>query len=91
MADVKMTKHAFGAKENIETAKTSGAIDSFDVLHLTNGEIAWLDKDNNVVMNTPRTQTDIVVNGVTGLGIGNGETITAGKSIDEIKNNPKFF
>ena len=84
MADVKMTKHAFGAKENIENAKTSGAIDSFDVLHLTNGEIAWLDKDNNVVMNTPRTQTDIVVNGVTGLGIGNGETITAGKSIDEI-------
>lgn len=84
MADLKITKHAFGSKENIEAAKASGAIDSFDVLHLTNGEMAWLDKDNNVVMNTPRTQTDIVVNGVTGLGIGNGETISAGMSMDEL-------
>lgn len=84
MADVKMTKHAFGSKENIEAAKTSGAIDAYDVLHLSNGEIAWIDKDNNTVMNTPRTQTDIIVNGVTGLGIGNGETISAGATIDEI-------
>lgn len=84
MADVKMTKHAFGAKENIETAKASGAIDAYDVLHLTNGEIAWIDKDNNTVINTPRTQTDITVNGVTGLGIGNGETISAGASIDDL-------
>ena len=84
MADVKMTKHAFGAKENIETAKASGAINEYDVLHLTNGEIAWIDKDNNTVINTPRTQTDITVNGVTGLGIGNGETISAGASIDDI-------
>ena len=84
MADVKMTKHAFGAKENIEAAKTSGAIDAYDVLHLSNGEIAWIDANNNTVINTPRTQTDIPVNGVTGLGIGNGETIPAGASIDEI-------
>ena len=84
MADLKMTKHAFGAKENIETAKASGAIDAYDVLHLTNGEIAWIDKDNNTVINTPRTQTDITVNGVTGLGIGNGETISAGASIDDL-------
>ncbi len=84
MAEIKMTKHAFGAKENIETAKASGAIDAYDVLHLSNGEIAWIDANNNTVINTPRTQTDIVVNGVTGLGIGNGETISAGASIDEI-------
>lgn len=84
MADVKMTKHAFGAKENIESAKASGAINEYDVLHLTNGEIAWIDKDNNTVINTPRTQTDIKVNGVTGLGIGNGETISAGATIDDI-------
>ena len=84
MAENKITKHAFGSKENIETAKASGTIDAYDVLHLSNGEIAWIDKDNNTVMNTPRTQTDIVVNGVTGLGIGNGETIAAGASIDEI-------
>jgi hypothetical protein len=82
--ELKLTKHAFGSKENIDAAKESGAIDAFDVLHLTNGEIAWLDKDNNTVFNTPRTQEDIVVNGVTGLGIGNGQTISAGSSIDEI-------
>ena len=84
MADLKMTKHAFGSKENIEAAKAAGTIDAYDVLHLSNGEMAWIDKDNNTVINTPRTQTDITVNGVTGLGIGNGETISAGASIDEI-------
>lgn len=84
MADLKITKHAFGAKENIEAAKASGAIDAFDVLHLSNGELAWIDAENNTVINTPRTQEDIVVNGVTGLGIGNGETISAGATIDEI-------
>lgn len=84
MADLKITKHAFGSKENIESAKASGAIDAYDVLHLSNGELAWIDANNNTVINTPRTQTDIVVNGVTGLGIGNGETISAGATIDEI-------
>ena len=34
MADLKMTKHAFGSKENIETAKAAGTIDAYDVLHL---------------------------------------------------------
>lgn len=84
MADVKMTKHAFGDKANIETAKAAGTIDAYDVLHLSNGELAWIDKDNNTVINTPRTQTDIVVNGVTALGIGNGQTIAAGATIDDI-------
>lgn len=84
MAETKITKHAFGAKENIETAKASGAVDAYDVLHLTNGEIAWIDKDNNTIFNTPRTQSDIVVNGVTGLGISNGSTIAAGATIDDI-------
>lgn len=84
MAELKMTKHAFGSKENIEAAKTSGAIDAYDVLHLSNGEIAWIDKDNNTVMNTPRTQTDIVVNGVTELGIEDGAVISAGATIDDV-------
>lgn len=84
MAELKMTRHAFGAKENIETAKQAGSIDAFDVLHLSNGEMAWLDKDNNTIMHTPRTQTDITVNGVTDLGIGDGGVIPAGASIDEI-------
>lgn len=84
MADLKIAKHAFGSKENIETAKATGAIDAYDVLHLSNGELAWIDGENNTVINTPRTQTDIVVNGVTGLGIGNGQTISAGATIDEL-------
>lgn len=84
MAELKTTKHAFGAKENIETAKAAGTIDAYDVLHLSNGEMAWIAADGSTVINTPRTQTDIKVNGVTGLGIGNGETISAGATIDEI-------
>lgn len=80
----KFTKHAFGAKENIETAKAAGTIDAYDVLHLSNGEMGWVAADGSTVINTPRTQTDIVVNGVTGLGIGNGETIPTGSSMDEI-------
>lgn len=79
-----LSKHAFGAKENIETAKANGSIDAFDVIFMTNGEMGWVDKDNNTVINTPRTQTDITVNGVTSLGINNGATIAAGASIDEI-------
>ena len=84
MAEINTTRHAFGSKDGIEAAKASGAIDAFDMLHLTNGELAWLDKDGNTVMNTPRTQESISVNGVTGLGIENGATIPAGASIDEI-------
>lgn len=80
----KSSKHAFGSKENIEVAKANGSIDEFDVMFLSNGEIGWLDREKNTVINTPRTQTDIVVNGVTGLGIGNGETISAGATIDDI-------
>ena len=79
-----MTKHAFGAKENIESAKASGKLNEFDVIHLSNGEFGWIDKDNNTVINTPRTQTDIKVNGVTGLGIQNGATISAGATIDDV-------
>lgn len=83
MADLK-SKHAFGSRDGIESAKTSGAIDAYDVLFLNNGEIGWLDKNNETVINTPRTQTVIEVNGVTGLGIENGSTIAAGKTIDEV-------
>ena len=79
-----LSKHAFGSKDNIETAKANGMVDEFDVLFLDNGEVGWVDKNNNTVINTPRTQTDIVVNGVTGLGIENGKTISAGATIDDI-------
>ncbi len=79
-----ISKPAFGSKANIETAKASGAIDAYDVLYLDTQEIGWIDKDGNTVMSTTRTQEPIEVNGVTGLGIANGETIPAGTSVDDI-------
>lgn len=76
-------KHAFGSKENIDTAKAAGTINAYDVLHLSNGETGWIDKEGNTVIATPRTQESITVNGVTGLGIANGATIAAGTSLEE--------
>lgn len=78
------SKHAFGSKENITSAVEAGKLDAFDVMFLSNGEIGWVDKENNTVINTPRTQSAISVNGVTGLGIENGKTIPAGSTIDDI-------
>lgn len=83
MSELK-SKHAFGARENIDTAKASGAIDAYDIIYMTNGEIGWLDKDANTVINTPRTQTAIEVNGVTGLGIKDGESVPAGLTLDDV-------
>lgn len=78
-----ISKHAFGSKENIETAKANGTLDAHDVLFLDNREIGWIAKDGSTVMSTSRTQEAISVNGVTGLGIANGASIPAGTSLDE--------
>ena len=78
------SKHAFGSREGIDAAKASGAVDEYDILFLSNGEIGWLDKNNETKFNTPRTQTAIEVNGVTGLGVANGSVIEAGATIDDI-------
>lgn len=83
MSELK-SKHAFGSKANLAGAVSSGVIDEYDIVYLDNGEMAWVDKNGEVVMHTPRTQTAITVNGVTGLGIADGETIEAGTSIDDI-------
>lgn len=77
------SKHAFGSKENVEAAKTNGTIGPNDVLFLDNREIGWIAKDGSTVMSTSRTQEAITVNGVTGLGIADGATISAGTSLDE--------
>lgn len=79
-----ISKHAFGAKENIEAAKTNGTINAYDIMFLDNGEIGWVDKNNNTVISTTCTQEDIVVNGVSALGLKDGATISAGTSIDDI-------
>lgn len=79
-----ISKHAFGSKANIETAKTAGTIDAHDILFLDNREIGWIAKDGSTVMSTARTQEAVTVNGVTGLGIANNATIPAGTSFDEL-------
>lgn len=79
-----ITKHAFGAKENIETAKSSGAIDAYDVIHMTNGEFGWIDKDGNTVIHAERTQTEHTLNGTSLGALADGATIPAGKTLDEI-------
>lgn len=78
-----ISKHAFGSKANIETAKTNGTINSHDVMFLDNREIGWIAKDGSTVISTSRTQEAITVNGVTGLGIADGATIPAGVSFDD--------
>ena len=77
------SKHAFGSKENVDAAKANGTLGPNDVLFLDNREIGWIAKDGSTVMSTSRTQEAIIVNGVTGLGIANGATISAGTSLDE--------
>lgn len=78
-----ISKHAFGSKANVETAKEAGTINEHDILFLDNQEIGWIDGEGNTVMSTARTQEGITVNGVTGLGIANGATIPAGTSLEE--------
>lgn len=78
-----ISKHAFGSKANIETAKSKGTINSHDVMFLDNREIGWIAKDGSTVISTSRTQEALTVNGVTGLGIANGATIPAGTSFDD--------
>lgn len=80
----KKSKVGFGRKEDIETALGQAKIDEYDLLCLDNGEFGWIDASKEPVINTPRTQSAIQVNGVTGLGIANGQTIDAGKTIDEV-------
>lgn len=78
-----ISKHAFGNKANIDTAKTNGTINSHDILFLDNKEIGWIAKDGSTVISTSRTQEAVTVNGVTGLGIADGATIPAGISFDD--------
>lgn len=77
------TKHAFGARENVEAAKASGAIDAFDMLHLSNGEIGWIDRDGKTVIHADRSQEAHTLNGATVGALQSGDTIPAGVTFDE--------
>lgn len=79
-----LSKHAFGSKENIETAKANGSIDEFDIIFMDNGEIGWLDKNKGTVINTPRTQKVHTLNGVTLGSLSDGDSVPRDTSLDEL-------
>ena len=80
----KKSKCAFGSKANIEAAKSEGTINEYDILFLDNGETGWINKSGETIISTPRTQTAIQVNGVTGLGLSEGDSIPVGATLDDI-------
>lgn len=82
MAELK-SKSAFGSKENLQSALDSGVIDEYDRAYLSNGEIAWVDKDKNIVMNTPRTQESHTLNGVSIGALSDGDTLPSDITFDE--------
>lgn len=78
------TKHAFGARENIEAAKAEGKLDAYDMLHLDNGEVGWLDKDGELVIHADRSQRAHTLNGTSIGSLNSGDTIPAGVTMDEL-------
>lgn len=46
----KITKHAFGAEANIDSALAQGIIDAYDILFLDEGKIGWIDKNGNKII-----------------------------------------
>ena len=54
MASKLKAKHAFGSSENLSSAISSGAVDSFDILFLDgdtdNPKIGWIDRNGNPVI-----------------------------------------
>lgn len=79
-----LSKHAFGKKEDIESAKEAGKIDEFDIIFMDNGEIGWMDKDKNTVINTPRTQKAHKLNGVSLGALSDGDIVPENTSIDDL-------
>lgn len=80
----KMAKHAFGSEAKVDEALAAGTINAYDILFLNEGKVGWIDKDGHKVIAEDKTSENIVVNGVTGLGVPNGSTIPAGKTINDV-------
>lgn len=79
------TKIGYGNRNDIAGAIAKGTLDAGDLVPTKDTEeLVFIRPDNSQMVVKSRTQEDIKVNGVTGLGIGNNETIPAGKSLDEI-------
>lgn len=79
----KSSKHAFGNKADINTAKAAGDIDQYDVIYMDTGEIGWLDKDKNLVMHTQRSQRAHTLNGVDLGALSDGETLPENITFDD--------
>ncbi len=79
------TKTGYGKKTGLNAAIEAGTIDSGDIVFTSDTEeLAFIKPGNKPMYVKSRTQEAIKVNGVTGLGIANNQTIPAGKSLDEI-------
>lgn len=79
-----LSKHAFGSKDNIETAKEAGKIDEFDIIFMDNGEIGWVDGEKQTIINTPRTQKAHTLNGVSLGALEDGDTVPTNTTFDEL-------
>ena len=79
----KKSKCAFGSKSNIDTAKTNGTINEYDILFLDNGETGWIDKNGETVIATPRTQKEHVLNGVNLGALSDGDPIPVNVTWDD--------
>lgn len=80
----KLSKLSFGNKLDIEAAKKQNKIDEYDIIFLDNGEIGWLNKEKNTIINTPRTQKAYTLNGTDFGALSSGQTIPSETSLDEI-------
>lgn len=79
------SKVGYGKKGDLAGAIESGKIDSGDIVITSDTqEMVFINSSNTPIYTKARTQEEIKVNGVTGLGIANNSTIPAGKSLDEI-------
>lgn len=80
----KKTRFGFGSKNGIQSAKDLGILNEYDFLCLDNGEVGWIDAENNTVINTPRTQNEITTNGSKVFDI---DAFQSGLTMDELLNN----
>lgn len=79
------SKVGYGRKRDLSGAIESGKIDGGDIIITSDTqEMVFIDPENVPVFTKSRTQNEIEVNGVDGLGIPNNTKIPAGKSLDEI-------
>lgn len=78
-------KIGYGKSTSLQEAITNETIDAGDVVFTSDTEeVAFIKPDNTPMYAKARTKEAIKVNGVTGLGIANGQTIPVGKSLDEV-------